>query len=76
MYPHPTARITPMTHALLALNALALTAVIAMGLLPAKTPVHSLDYRTSMQARPAVMGQAETTLAQQVKVNPEERYAF
>ncbi|OAI94072.1 hypothetical protein AYO28_11360 [Pseudomonas putida] len=75
MYP-PSSRITPMTHALLALNALALTAVIAMGLLPAKTPVHSLEYRTSMQARPAVMGEAETTLTQQVKVNAQERYAF
>ncbi len=65
-----------MTHALLALNALALTAVIVMGLMPAKTPSHSLDYRTSMQARPAVMGQATEVHAQPVRVQEQERYSF
>jgi|GEM_PF-6905630 len=65
-----------MTHALLALNALALTAVIAMGLMPARTPTHSVDYRTSMQARPAVMGQATEVRAQPVNVHEQERYSF
>lgn len=65
-----------MTHALLALNALALTAVLAMGLMPAKTPVHSVDYRTSMQARPAVMGQATEVRAQPVRMHEQERYSF
>lgn len=47
-----------MTHALLILNALALAAVIALNLLPGQTPLHSLDYHASMQARPAVLGLA------------------
>jgi hypothetical protein len=67
-----------MTHALLALNALALTAVVAMGLLPGKAPVNSLEYRSSMQARPAVMGQATEGQVQQVKMQrqDQERYSF
>lgn len=65
-----------MTHALLALNALALTAVLVMGLMPAERPVHSLDYRTSMQARPAVMGEAVEVHAQPDRIQEQERYSF
>jgi len=47
-----------MTHTLLVLNALALSAVVTLGMLPADEKVSSLDYRTAMHARAAVMDQA------------------
>jgi len=65
-----------MTHALLALNALALTAVIALGLLPKETPVHSLDYRTSMQARQAVLGQTPDGQRQDHPAREQDHYSF
>ncbi|MDR0280805.1 MAG: hypothetical protein LBJ37_23295 [Paucimonas sp.] len=65
-----------MTHTLLALNALALTAVIALGLLPKETPANSLDYRTSMQARPAVLGQAPDGQRQDHPVREQDHYSF
>ncbi|MEE1926319.1 hypothetical protein V0R50_30480 [Pseudomonas sp. 148P] len=65
-----------MTHTLLALNALALTAVIALGLLPKETPVHSLDYRTSMQARPALLGQTSGEQQQERPARGQDHYSF
>lgn len=65
-----------MTHALLALNALALTAVIAMSLLPGEAPVHSLNYQSAMPARPAVLGQGPETSSSNVVVRHEQRYSF
>lgn len=65
-----------MTHALLALNALALTAVIAMSLLPGEAPVHSLDYRSAMQARPAVLGQAPQELPLNAPVSEQDHLSF
>ncbi|MCU1719936.1 MULTISPECIES: hypothetical protein [unclassified Pseudomonas] len=47
-----------MNHVLIALNALALTAVIGLNLMPAQTSVGSLDYKTSMQPNRAVLGEA------------------
>ncbi len=65
-----------MTHTLLALNALTLTAVIALGLLPKETPVHSLDYRTSMHARPALLGQASGEQRQASQAHEQDHYSF
>ncbi|MHA6196588.1 hypothetical protein ACX3YG_19705 [Pseudomonas wadenswilerensis] len=65
-----------MTHALFAINALALTAVLALALLPKETPVHSLDYRTSMQARPALLGQTSGEQQQESPVREQDHYSF
>lgn len=47
-----------MNHILLAFNALALMAVIALSLMPSGTSVGSLENHSSMQARRAVLGEA------------------
>lgn len=54
-----------MTHILLALNAVALSVVVAMSLLPSKSAPGSLEYRTAMQAHPAVMGHKSADQAEQ-----------
>ncbi|MFJ4371545.1 hypothetical protein ACIP1T_02870 [Pseudomonas japonica] len=65
-----------MTHALLALNALALATVIGMSMLPKATPVHSLDYRTSMPAHPAVLGQTPEQHQQQVPRRERDHFSL
>ncbi|WP_175651422.1 hypothetical protein [Pseudomonas sp. Marseille-P9899] len=46
-----------MNHVLIALNALALTAVIGLNLMPSATAVDTVNYQTSMQPSRAVLGE-------------------
>lgn len=59
-----------MTHTLLLLNAFALSAVLGLALWPADDKAGTLEYRTSVQAHKAVLGQNPSGQVSQEQVIP------
>ncbi|MGE8408481.1 MAG: hypothetical protein ACN6QH_15720 [Pseudomonas sp.] len=63
-----------MNYLLITLNVVAVLVVTVLSLEPFGTPAHSLDYRSSMQAHPALLG--ETPQPQATPATQQKSLAF
>lgn len=63
-----------MNYLLITLNVVAVLVVTVLSLEPFGTPAHTLDYRSSMQAHPALLG--DTPRSQATPTTQQKSLAF